>query len=531
MLKFSTPLFLVLAALSAAPEPTFLDKPVAHWQRQLDQPDAKLRRAAAFALGKLGSDARAAVPGLVRALDDEEKTVAEAAAFALSEIGPSAAAALPALLRILDDPQADARMRRGAACAIGGLRAGDKDAVRSLRQALRDRDASVRQNAAWALGQLPAAVAREALPALQERLKDDDPLVRRDAIGALLNFGLEARQALPALLQRLAEENDGEVRKAVLHVLVNLLGPEDADAGKLLRTALHDSNTETVRLAALALGNIGGEQATGAVPALREALADTSVGIRRQAAGALANIGPAAVAAVPELNLALSDADAEVQSRSALALARIGPKAEAAVPHLAKLLRSPTMEVRLYAAEALSRIARNLEPIVPELVRLLQTDRELKVRQRAGWALGRLDDLEKAPLALAALEKVLHEIDPDTRLVRYEAARYLALCLTDKTPAKAIDILTAMLRDDSLQVYVRSEAKVSSGGGENSGGRADVKPSIGGDGRTLPARALGFIGPRANQPETIRALEALAKSSDPQLREAVQETLKKLRQP
>ncbi|MBL8794487.1 MAG: HEAT repeat domain-containing protein [Planctomycetia bacterium] len=519
---------LLLAApplFAADPEPTFLDKPLSHWQRQLDHADAAKRRSAAFALGKLN---REAVPALVRALADDDKAVAESAAFALGEIGTSAIAALPALLKFLNDPKAEPRLRRAAACAVGELRPIEKDAVRSLQQALRDGDAGVRQNAAWALGQLPATIASAALPALQERFTDDDALVRRDAVGALQTFGLQARSLLPALLQRLADETDSETRLALLHVLVNLLGPEDGSAAKVLRAALHDPNAETVRLAAVALGNIGGDQAAAAVPALRSALMDPALGIRRQAVGALANIGPEATAAVPELMQALSDTDTEVQSRAALALSRIGAKGEPAVPQLAKLLRSPAPEVRLYAAEALARIGRNLEPAVPDLVRLLQSDRELKVRQRAVWALGRLDDLEKAPQALAALEKVLHEKDPDTRLVRYEAARYLALCLLEKTPPKAIEILTAMLRDDSLQIYVRSEAKASSGG-ENSGGRTEVKPSIGGDGRTLPARALGFIGPKANQPAVIRALEALAKSSDPQLREAVQETLQKLR--
>jgi HEAT repeat protein len=364
------------------------------------------------------------------------------------------------------------------------------------------------------------------LRGLEVKLGDGDALVRRDAAGSLGNLGPTARAAMPTMLARLATESDTEVRKAILNTLVNLVGPNDVDAVAPLTAALKDKDTDAVRFAAFALGNIGGTRAAPAVPALREALGDAAASVRRRAVGALANIGPEAAPAVPELAKALSDSETEVQSRAALALSRIGPRASAAVPELAKALRSRVTEVRLYSAEAISRIGTNLGPAIPDLIRLLKEDPEIPVRHRAVWGLGRVVPLEGSEAA-AVLEAVLSEKAPESIIVRYEAARYLAHGLRDKTSEKAIDILSLMLRDTSLQVYTRTDTKVTSGA-EDRGGTS-VAPQISGDGRVLPARALAAVGPRANRPDVIRALEDCTKAKDQKLREEAQEALRKIR--
>jgi len=512
---------------AARAEPTFLDKPLSAWIKDLAAPDAKQRRNAAFAIGKIGPDATPAVPRLARALADADPRVIDAAAFALGEIGPPAKDALPALVQLLEDKNADPRARRSAAFAIGSLKPAHASAIAALAVALDDGNPGVRQNAAWALGRVPLGPAAPIiLKGLETKINDADPLVRRDVAGAVGNFGRDARGLLPTLLARLPGESDVEVRKAILNTLVNLVGPDDGSAVATLRAALKDKDPDAVRFAAFALGNIGGSRAAPAVPVLREALGDPAVSIRRRAAGSLANVGPDAVNAVPDLAVALADTDAEVQSRAALALTAIGPKASAAVPALAKALRARATEVRLYAAEALSRIATNLDPAVDELIRLLKEDTDPSVRQRAVWALGRVNHLENSRAA-GALEGVLSEKDPEMAIVRYEAARYLAHGLRGKAPDKAIDILTEMLHDTTLRIYTKTDAKVTSGA-EDRGG-ASVAPNIGGDGRCLPAQALAAIGPKANRPEVIRALEDCAKSSEPRLREAAQDALKKIK--
>src|SRR5262249_22931063 len=189
-----------------------------------------------------------------------------------------------------------------------------------------------------------------------------------------------------------------------------------------------------------------------------------------------------------------------------LGLGRIGRAARDAVPLLAKALAPGEPEkVRLFAAEAIGMIG-DLEPALPELLRVLKEDPQRKVRQRAVWALGRVRDL-KGSGAGAALEAVLFEQSEEMLIVRYEAARYLAYRLRDEAPTKAIDVLVTMMNDRRLEVYHGSGTKVSSGSSESGGGAATVTENAGGDGRRLPAEALGQIGRKANRPDVIRSLE------------------------
>ncbi len=67
----------------------------------LHDPDPELRRDAAQALARIGSDASEAVPDLIAALDDQDASVRKFATRALGEIGPAAGRAVPALINEL----------------------------------------------------------------------------------------------------------------------------------------------------------------------------------------------------------------------------------------------------------------------------------------------------------------------------------------------------------------------------------------------------------------------------------------------
>jgi HEAT repeat protein len=68
--------------------------------------------------------------------------------------------------------------------------------------------------------------AEAAVPALTEALQDRDAFVRRDAASALGGFGPEAREALPALRRLLRDPNAG-VRRAAAGALKKI-DPEAA---------------------------------------------------------------------------------------------------------------------------------------------------------------------------------------------------------------------------------------------------------------------------------------------------------------
>lgn len=65
----------------------------------------RLRRYAALALARAGSNAAPAVPELVERLRDDDAAVRQNAARALGQIGPAARDAIPALIRVLGEDE------------------------------------------------------------------------------------------------------------------------------------------------------------------------------------------------------------------------------------------------------------------------------------------------------------------------------------------------------------------------------------------------------------------------------------------
>src|SRR5262245_57666771 len=72
--------------------------------RSLADTHSSVRREAAASLGKLGTLAEVAVPGLAALLRDEDARVRTAATLTLGLIGPGSAPAIPALMRVLLGP-------------------------------------------------------------------------------------------------------------------------------------------------------------------------------------------------------------------------------------------------------------------------------------------------------------------------------------------------------------------------------------------------------------------------------------------
>ncbi len=110
---------------------------------QADQ--LEIRRRAAFALSRLGSDTAAAVPALSEALRDEAEIVRFWAAKALGNIGPEARQATGPLLSVLGDADPNVRWQATTAIAKIDLGAITEDDWSRL---LADPDPGVRQRAA-----------------------------------------------------------------------------------------------------------------------------------------------------------------------------------------------------------------------------------------------------------------------------------------------------------------------------------------------------------------------------------------------
>ena len=433
--------FAVLAAPPAARADDFLGKPLKKWRTDLDAPDAKVRRGAAFALGKFPDDASVVVPLLLKRIkDDNDAGVRDAAATALGDLmqaggkgDRSGRAGLPAAGRAgksrqLLDREADPRAMRGTLYAVGSFGPHAAALLDKVLAQLKSEEPSVRQNAAWALGRM-GDKAGKAVDALVELLEDKNSLVRRDAATALGDIGLPAaKDAVRPLLSMVETEQDDVVRRTVLDKLINLVGPDNKNAARSLYVLLENEDPDTRHLAAFVLAKIGGEEAKPAVKVLREALNDEEPEVQGLAAASLANLGPLAVPAVRELGKVLrTSTNNEVRRNCAVALTLLGPDGKDAVPDLVFVLKSNApLEIRQYAVEALAKMgypanADALPDVLTVLVKTADDPQASSLRQRCIWCFFNVDELK--PDAVATCTAILDERGEPSLMVRYDAAR------------------------------------------------------------------------------------------------------------
>ena len=195
-------------------------------------PDANVRRMAAWGLADAGN-VLGAVDALAEALrSDEDDNVREMAAWALAESPrrESAHRALNAALR--RDPSEN--VRESAAWALANDLRDDDRAV--LEEVLvSDANENVRETAAWALGQSPQ---RPAPRALVTALGDRSPNVRESAAWALAE--IEDEDAGPAVEAAFKRETNANVRMAELRALTFM----HVDDRSILDAALESKDAE-----------------------------------------------------------------------------------------------------------------------------------------------------------------------------------------------------------------------------------------------------------------------------------------------
>jgi hypothetical protein len=130
--------------------------------------DADLRRSAVWALGRIGPDAAAALPVLLRCLSDDRVSVREAAAGTIGMLGaPARDQGIPALIAALAD--AGPVVRCNALESLSDFGEASRTAVPEIKQLLEDPDERVQKTARKTL----EAIAPEELPAEAETPVDN----------------------------------------------------------------------------------------------------------------------------------------------------------------------------------------------------------------------------------------------------------------------------------------------------------------------------------------------------------------------
>jgi HEAT repeat protein len=347
-------------------------------KKVLKRESRELRAGVARALGEIG-DARA-VEALIEALKDEDRGVRERSIDALVKIAKKDLGVVDKLIKALKDEDSD--VRRGIAEVLDkiGLEPRNYEerilyyiakqnwyecvemgsfAVEFLIERLKDKDSYVRENVAWALGEIGDS---RAVDALIEALKDEDSDVRSSVAEALGELGWKPRNDKERVLYYIAKGDWYECVKM------------GSFAVKFLIERLKDEDSYVRKRVAWALGEIGD---TRAMDALIKALKDEDSDIRENVAWALGKIGDSR--AVDALIEALRDEDKYVRSSVAEALGEIGwepgSDKERVLYYIAKWDWDKCVKMGGVAVEFL-------------IERL--KDKDSYVRERVAWALGEI---------------------------------------------------------------------------------------------------------------------------------------------
>jgi HEAT repeat protein len=268
-----------------------------------------VRLSAVRALGRLGWLARDALPALTEALNDGEAKVREAAAAAVGQVGPDAVPALAGMLR-----HPDKYVRRNAVWGLGKLGPLAKAVLPDLCRTLADVDPRTASGAAQALGSMGAEGA-DAIPALTEAMRGTNIVLCRLAAKALSQIG---RPALATLVTHL-KHHDPFVRGEAA-VALGWMGPAAAPAIPHLVEVLRAKSAARPFSASAVLGSATPATPVAIKPGEQPATED---GCRASAAQALGRIGPAAAAAEPLLQQALTDPCAAVRQAAEVSLRQI----------------------------------------------------------------------------------------------------------------------------------------------------------------------------------------------------------------
>jgi HEAT repeat protein/beta-lactamase regulating signal transducer with metallopeptidase domain len=248
----------------------------------------------------------------------------------------------------------------------------ERDAERDAKQGGKEAGSEAKQDRSWKLDARQNGADPKAVEALIGALDDSVANVREDAAYALGE--LEAKDAVAPLTSRLGHESSAGVRKTIAWSL-GQIESRDATAA-LSRMVQTDPSAEARAMAIWALGRV--EDPAG-VPALASALKDSSEEVRGRAAWAIGSIEPKA--APPELVAALKDRSAKVRVRVAWALGQIGDGAVAT--SVEPLLKDSVADVKKAAFWALGQMGAAAQPALIEALK----DPDPDIRAAAARAL------------------------------------------------------------------------------------------------------------------------------------------------
>lgn len=283
----------------------------------LQQDDRQRRTGASLVIMVLGPAAKDALPALTEALQTADlETRRPALMSALLSLGVEAKPAMPLMLEFLDDE--DFHTQYWACRVFGAIGPEAQVAVPQLVTLVQRSAASVRRNAAAALGRIGPGIGPDALEALIRALHDPVQPVREQAAIALGRLGDFAQAAVPALEEVLKDESSFAARSRAAEALWRL-NPDSPTPLRVLVTQVQ--GTEEAEVAAVVLGEIGND--LGAAEWLLPLLENPDPRTRIHVAWALGLMGQHTQQALTVLEGFLDDPEPDYRNEAQVALTQI----------------------------------------------------------------------------------------------------------------------------------------------------------------------------------------------------------------
>ena len=392
------------------------------------------RAAAAMFLGQLGWRADNAKPGLLAALQDPEAKVRAAAAAAFGGLGTGGASAITPLTNMTaSDP--DPTVRDSALASLKAISPGSPNVVEIQLKALNDADYQVRKTAALFPKGPPG---KPVVKALTAALADSSDEVAQTAATSLARGLFDGPEPLTALLSAL---DDPRQRKNVLPAIDSHLEEKDArgdfnrfrskakdlettvgPAIPILRHALTIEDQEVSTMVYRLLGRIlksagliqNAEYSASLAPAVDLYLGGLEKGDADRRVEIFANLDDIPVRRVEIVNALLVrlkeprlPAKDRATALQALAVqaATVEDEADlkkalrAAIPILIESVESEDLDLKLAAIRAVGRIGGDARAATSALRRLAKGDPTSNVRELADMAIKAVNGTAKMPPA------------------------------------------------------------------------------------------------------------------------------------
>jgi HEAT repeat protein len=349
---------------------------VSRLTESLKNPDPRVRRGAALALGQIRPLAPGTAQQLTAVLKDPSPEVKGSVLTALGYLGPRARDSAPAVVALLHDPAAEIRIQ--AVRVLFQSAPHDDRMLEDFLSLIDDTDAKVQGQIIDTIRAL-GPVSRRALPRVIGKLNSTDLAVRIAAAEMIASHGPAAAEAVPALaslldvpepkLQRVAAETLGSLGKSAQPAfarLTSLLGSEHAEIRIATATTLCSLELEPEVLR----------------PHLVRTLRDDNADVRRATLRAIQRLGAPGAIFVPDI-IRLADGKENMRTVQRLLrrYERRGPDVRS-LPELIQELKHDKEPVRLLAVRFLGLAGKNAKEAIPALERMRE-DPSDEVRKQA----------------------------------------------------------------------------------------------------------------------------------------------------